>query len=394
MFDWLTWVVEHIAFVAIVGTVLIAVLIFAGIGAIGLIAKQREGGGRRAANTYANIRAGSFWTLLTLLVGVVLSGAVGIVVWRVIFDSTGYIFNKPFLSVVLSRHAMGLIAAGFAAYGVFQIGELVPIDPGFKAYLRFLKIPFGNLGAGLAWIPRWFMDYKIVNSQARENKSETAREYLTKNGVEIFVASGVSYLVNNPLLAQGIAPGGDIEAYINAQREAAVRRFIGTQQLDMSLAFKEGPTAPEQLDIFNQLVQIKGDVSANGPQEVRDSMNQEISAYGMNVTQVQFTEVLFKDTLEAKIALAFEEIAEAPGLIKDQINKAAQVKVLIDRTLDAVGLKLADLKPEVRLSLIQRGQAYVLASEGQGGYNYNDFGGSPPPGVLFTVPPTQTPPRS
>ena len=277
---------------------------------------------------------------------------------------------------------------------MFQLGELVTINPGEKMYLRFLKIPFGNLGAGLAWIPRWIMDYKKESSQARENESVKAEEYLTKNGVEIMIASGVTYLVKNPLLAQGIAPGGDIAKYVNAQRQAAVRRFIGAQKLDMSLAFKEGPTPPDQLDIFNQLIAIKGDVSTNGPQEVLDSMNDEICAYGIWVTQVQFTEVLFKDTLEKKIALAFEEIAEAPGLIKDMINKAAQVKVLVERTLDTAGLTLSNLDSATKLDLIKRAQAYVLASEGQGGYNYNDFGGSPPPGILVTVPSTHTTTRS
>ncbi len=343
----------------------------------------------------ASIRARSWKSFFWLCVGIGLSILVGLVVWWAVFQVSGYVLKKPTLTTYYSRHVIGIfVGCLVGCYYVFLNGEQFTINPGQRAYLTLLGIPFDNLGPGRAWIPRRLMSYKIVDSRAHQNTSENPEVYLTSNGMEIHITSGATVMIHDPLMAQGIAPGGDVEDYIDARRKAAVRRFVGQKKLEIDLAFKENPTADEQLQLFKQMVQIKGDVTYNGPSEVRNFMNAEIGAYGMQVTQVQFDEVLFSDTLEEKIELTFDQIAAGPGLHKDMLNKASQIQTFLTQSLAHIGITdIKTLTKEEKFDLLRRTQAYVLASQGEGGYQYYDFGQAPPRGVLVDAKSNQPQPK-
>jgi hypothetical protein len=361
----------------------------------------------KKAQTYSSIRAGSGSTFVWFFIGVGLSIIAGLVITYLVYALLGFIFTSGNMVVQLVRVAIGAILGFLVGYYlVFLPGRrsknptpenpYVTIKPGEKGYFTFMGIPgvpFGNLGPGWLWRIRRFMDYEIVVSAAHEDVSDGVEEYLTENGTELFVESGVTVQVDNALLEKGILLGGNIDKYISARRKAAIRRFVGTRRIPMDLAFIENPNPEQQLKLFQELVQIKGDVSKNGPLEVCDLMNSEISAYGLRVTQVQFAKVLFSDTLEKKIERTFDEIAEGPGLQKDMLNKAAQIHTIISKTLEHLGLKLEDLSPEQKFDLLKRAQAYVLAAEGQGGYQYHDFGQTPPSRVFVNANTNQPPPK-
>lgn len=384
---WIWWLAKYlISFVALTG--LASGLIIA-------IAKFKERQNPRAQATYMSIRAGGLQTFLYLIVGAGLSLCIGIMVWDLVtMLAKGRIpVEKVPVVIVYLPHLLGALL-GFAVgyYGIFLPGRLsktpdrvyFDIKPGEKAYLSIAGVPFGNLGPGWAWRMPWLMDYKLRETAAHQASSAKPEEYLTGNGTEMFIGSAVTVVINDPLLAEGVSKG-DIPGYLNARREAAVRRLIGEKELDLKLAFKKDQTPEEQQEVFEKLVKIKGDVSKNGPSKVLEYINAEIGQYGMWATQAQFTEVLFNDQLESKIQRAFDEIAEGPGLQKDALNKAAMVKIFYDLLLKLAGLKEENLTTEQRLAFIQRAQAYALAIEGQGSYNFQDFGMAPPPGVVFGV---------
>lgn len=363
-------------------------IVLCGVLAILVVRLVRSANKPDTASTH--IRSGSVTTMFSLGVGLLFSILVGVIVWVLMLKITGVVLKKDTAVVIMIRHLMGVIAGGYVGYHVFLFGRTarhgkpIDINPGQKAYLEFLGVPFGNLGPGWGWILPFWMDYKIVDTAAMQSVSEGPEEFLTANGVEVFVESEATVEVFDPMKAQGIVRA-EMAAYVDARRKSAVRQLVGKYRIPIDLAFVEKPTVEQQLQLFEKLVQIKGEISTSGPPDVWTTMNEELQDYGMKVTQVQFEKILFSDKLEKSIERTFNEIAEGPGLQKDMLNKTAQIQTFVQETTRDMGIELSDLTREEKMDLLKRAQAYVLAAEGQGGYQYHDFGQTPPRGVLINA---------
>lgn len=388
------WIVKN-ATASISGLILIAIVAVIGFLAYGRI---QEKGGKKAEKTYAGMRKGSVATLGLLIGGIVASVAVGCLVWW----STSWLFGlldlPPF--TIYLQHAVGFIIGSLIAYyGVFLPGRLskasdnrpvFDIKPGERAFLKIFGIPFGSFGPGWGWRIPYIMSYTIDATAAHESSDTERKEYLTKNGVELFIRSGATIQIYDLLLAQAIS-AGDIPGYLEARRLAAVRRYVA-ENLSMNVDEAFTSTDPEQqVAAFKSLIQIKGDISSNGPSVVLGYLNEEIGAYGFNATQFQFQEVQFRDSLEKKIQRVYDEIGEGPGLKKDIMNKSMMIESFMKEKAKLLGLTLETLPQDIKLDLHRRAEAFVLAVEGQGSYNFQDFGQQVPRGVLLNMPQAQTP---
>jgi hypothetical protein len=373
-----------------VNILLVIAVILAAIVLVLLIAGGRESSAPGASARYAAIRASSSATIMTFIIGILVSAAIAAIIWL------GFVWLvRPYFPPAIyppwvwyPLHLLGIVAGILVATPLFFAGRF-DILAGQKAFLYFFGIPFGRLGPGWAWIFPGLMSFELKETAAIQDKSAKPEEYLTAEGIEMFVESEATVAIEDPLLTKAIQ-GGDIAAYVSARRRSAVRRYISTVSMRsvIDLATKEDPTATELAELFKEIKSAKGEISANGPNTVIGYMNEEIAAFGLRAQQVQFETVLFNDALESKSQRIFEEVAEALGLRKDATNKAMVIKALDDKLLSDMGIKTDDLTKEEKLDMLRRGIAFALAAEGQGNYNFNDFGQPPPSGVMVGVTPT------
>lgn len=371
--------------------ILLAVAIAAAAGILVALAKFRERHGPRADATRVSIRDGSSQTFISLVTGLGFGLWVAFVIWDVTARVLGWWMAGPAIppTFLLLRHLLGLGAGIMAGYALFEAGRF-NILPGTKAYLTLFGFPFGNLGPGWGWRIPGIMEVKERTTQAVQDTDGQPVEYITETGVQLFIDTGATVQITDPLLAEAIT-AGDIQTYINSRKKAAVRAYVARLRIELDLAFRADLTADEQEQVFLNLIHVKGDVSVNGPSQVKDAMNIELEQYGMTTTQIQFEEVSFNQQLEQKLSRAFDEIAEGPGLKKDILNKAVVIETLYTRLLEISGVSQDTLTPEQKFDLLKRAQAYALAAEGQGNYSYQDFGSAPPRGILVNVNQPQQP---
>lgn len=386
MLDWVRANILTIGVIALAVVYLIGVLI--------ATVQGRESRGRRAIVNYINIRESSWATLATFLLGILISLAIGGLVWGIVVLVLVLVHPAGNSALLyLLQNAAGLVTGTV-------VGALFVFWPGFftvrageKAFLTLFGIPFGRLGPGWGWVFPGFMTVNKEISAAMQDRTDAAEEYLTGDGLEIFVESEITVAVVDPLLVQGIQ-AASVRDYISARRKAAVRKYIGTLSASQSLrkAMNEDATIEDQVALFEDLRNFKGEITRNGPNTILGILNDELPAYGLRAQQVQVENVRFNDRLEASSERVFDEIAEALGLRKDALNKALNAKTLREALFRDLGLELNNLTNPEKLAQLRRDVAYALAAEGQGGYNYLDFGGQPPPGVIVTTPSTPSTP--
>jgi regulator of protease activity HflC (stomatin/prohibitin superfamily) len=322
-------------------------------------------------------------TLISLYVGGLVCAAVAGAIWVLFYRFTSFV---PISTLsVIARHFIGL-ALGITVGALLFRAGLFTIDPGERAYWELLQYPMGTLGVGKGWLPPLITQWHSMPIRNREESDERRQEYITGEGVELFVKSASTYRVFDPLLAQTIEES-DIDEYVRERRRDAVRRFVNQQRVDnMELAYKEKPSLDDQLKLARMIRELKGDVSYNGPSHVQKMMNEQMAAKGVEVTEVQFSEVTFNEKLEQAAQLVFEQMLRSAGIAKDASNLVATADILagnIDLLLKRFGIegKQNLENPETREMILDilreagNNLDRALSIDGRAGYQHFQFGG-------------------
>jgi hypothetical protein len=346
---------------------------------------------KRVGGLGTGIRAYAGANIISIIVGLLISTFVAVIIWLGIVLLLGHFLpgNRfPRLAFLL-HHGLGLGIGAFIAYvEIFYPGITPEVNPGQKAYMKIFGIPFGKFGVGYAWTFPWFMEFKIIDTTAIQEKDEGKKEYLTKNGVEIFVESESTYSIDDPLAAQGIQTSS-ISEFVKSVRHASVREWIAEKSFNIEPALKVNPSLEEQVGVALLINGLKGEIASQGPGEIIRRMNEKLAEFGLKVSQVQFREVLFSEKLEESAQLLFEEMLQAGGRARNAANMNTVAQTITEGVLRDAGTDRSTLTREELLALADKNFARAMAMEDQGGYNFNDFGGRVPPGVMVTTPSAQ-----
>lgn len=371
--------------------ILVLVMVLAGLGFMILLLLRSEQISEGPGGV--SVRYGSWTTISSLGVGIFISALAGMLVWRTTLYLTDEIIpwhnlKKDYVETVgYLQHATGIIVG--ALVGIFLIflpGQFT-ILVGQRAYASFARVPLGLFGPGWGWVIPLVMKVVPVPFAATQNSDDGPVEYSTGDGLEIFLQTGATVSVQKPLLVQTLQ-ADSINQYITDRRNAATRRYASTITLLTDVvgrAMTENASPEDQLALFTEIRMVKGEVSKNGPGTIQDFMNEELAEFGLYANQVEVENIRFNDQLEKRSQEIFDEIAQALSLRKDALNKNLGIKTFVEQGLKDLGINPKDLTQQEKLDLFRRASAIVLASEGQGSYNFHDFGTQPPVGVVINA---------
>ncbi len=360
-----------------------------------------------------NTQGDSGTTFLSLVIGIVGCTLLVLILWGII-SSIMWSFTPSYIETLswYIRNLIGLLLGGFIGLLLFVLG-MFTITPGHKAYASILDYPFVRLGVGRGWILKGLMEVKIVSTAARQNNSPNfdkpivdtvvdghqqttttySEEYLTKGGLEIYPKTGATFRVKDPL-AYEYMEGDSVLPYVDNARQDGLREYIGSLPFDMADMFNDTTTMADRIKSIQSIFTMKGEISTRGPAWLVDYMNNRLDRYGLEVTQFQFKEVLFRDSLEEAAQRIFKELFESAGLTQNAVNQAAVAKTILEgmltNILSGTDRTKKDLSLHEMQELTKTATALAAAAERQANYSRIDIGGTPPPGIIITPPPPTT----
>lgn len=339
----------------------------------------------------SQVRAGSTATIISYLVGVFVAVAAMSVVWSVVsYALDTFLTLNTFQGAWWwMRNAGGLALGLLVGFNILWYGTRY-IKPGQKAYMVLVGIPFGNFGTGYAWIVPGLMSINVSESAFLQDKSGRVEEYLTSNGVKVLIECECTYGIEDPLAVQNLQ--GQARAdFVSATRTGCIRDYVSNQTFDIKEALDSISSGGDRKQILDLIFKTKGDISKNGPTEVRDAMNKKLLEYGLRASRVQFETVLFDNTLEQAAQRYYQETLESGGLVQNADNIAAVADKLTEAVLKSAGVDRSKLSEAALMNLASTNMARAMSMEKQGGYVHNDFGGTQPPqGVMVNVGSAQT----